>query len=82
MYKLCVCVRVFLAIRDTKSLNFFMIRLHAEINESFIKKNKTTPVLMMNYPLFQREDVSIANAYFSVRTVPLLKKEVLLEIEK
>lgn len=36
---------------------------------------------MMNHPLFQKEDVSIANAYFSLRTVSLLKKEVPLEVE-
>lgn len=37
---------------------------------------------MINYPLYQREDVSIANAYFTVRTVFTIKKEVPLEIEK
>lgn len=37
---------------------------------------------MMNHPLFQRKDVSIANAYFNVRTVSLLKKEVPLEEKK
>lgn len=28
----------------------------------------------MNHPLFPRADVSSANAYFSVRTISLLKK--------
>lgn len=38
--KLCARVCIFLAITEIKSLNFFMIRLHAEINESFVKKEE------------------------------------------
>lgn len=49
---------VFLAITDIKSLNFFMIKTACWDKWVICKK----PVLMMNHPLFQREDVSIVNA--------------------